>query len=494
MSRGRALLLALLSGVALSFAFPGPDLAPLAWVAIAPLLAAVRGRSSRSAARIGFVFGLGFFGALLVWIKYVGWIPWAILVVYQALFMAAFGAGWARLSARFSGLGAAMGAAALWVGLEYVRANMPVVGFTWGEIAQSQHNVSWLLPVAGFTGAWGISFLVVAINALVVEIVRALRDKQRRNALVHVASCLVLLGAPALIPSASATGEPVSVAIVQGNVPRDFIGTIADKSVAILNSHVELTSGLADKDIDLVVWPESAVGIDMTENNLVGEAVSRAAQEVGAEMIVGGNLDGDNGTYKVLAFHLGSDGEIIERYQKTHLVPFGEYVPGRSALSWIPMLDQVPRDAVAGTEPGLFEIAAGPVAPVISFEGDFGSLVRARMGEGGGRLLIVDTNTSTWGDSWASIQHVAFSQLRAAENGTWVVHAALSGVSAFVAPDGRVTDATDLWTATTLQGTVRMSTGATVYGRVGDWLPILCVVVSLVDLVLATRRRAGTVA
>lgn len=211
-------------------------------------------------------------------------------------------------------------------------------------------------------------------------------------------------------------------------------------------------------------------------------------------MIVGGNLDGGQRSYKVLAFHVAPDGEVVERYQKTHLVPFGEYVPGRRALDWIPMLDQVPRDAIAGTEPGLFQIEAGPVAPVISFEGDFGSLVRARMGEGGGRLLVVATNTSTWGDSWASIQHVAFTQLRAAENGTWVVHAALSGISAFVAPDGSVTQSAELWTRATLRETIRMSSGPTFYGRVGDWLPILCLLVSLVDLVLVSRRRTGNVA
>src|SRR5665809_35121 len=113
----------------------------------------------------------------------------------------------------------------------------------------------------------------------------------------------------------------------------------------------------------------------------------------------------------------------------------------------IPALEQVPRDAVAADEPVVFDIAGGKVVPVISFEGDFGSLVRKPIAEGG-RLLVVATNTSTWGYSWASAQHVAFSQVRAVENGVWVAHAALSGISAFVSPNGQVIDSTSLWTAT----------------------------------------------
>src|SRR5918999_3515427 len=148
-----------------------------------------------------------------------------------------------------------------------------------------------------------------------------------------------------------------------------------------------------------------------------------------------------------MAFQVGPDGRVVDRYQKTHLVPFGEYIPARDLFDWLPMLDQVPRDAIPAAEPVVFDVAGGPIAPVISFEGDFGSLVRQRIHEGG-RMLVVATNTSTWGDSWASAQHVAFSRLRAVENGVWVLHAAISGISAVIAPDGDVVERTPLWTRT----------------------------------------------
>jgi apolipoprotein N-acyltransferase len=205
-------------------------------------------------------------------------------------------------------------------------------------------------------------------------------------------------------------------------------------------------------------------------------------------MIVGGNLDLDADRYKVVAFHLSAQGEIEEVYQKTHLVPFGEYVPGRSLLGWIPMLDQVPRDAVPGDAYGVFELPQGPIATVISFEGDFGSLVRRPI-DAGGRALVVATNTSTWEHSWASAQHLAFSQVRAAENGVAVVHAALSGISGFIEPGGELTESSELYEATTLTQTINFSPAVSFYARTGDWAAYLAILVSAAGLFTVLRPR-----
>jgi apolipoprotein N-acyltransferase len=160
-------------------------------------------------------------------------------------------------------------------------------------------------------------------------------------------------------------------------------------------------------------------------------------------------------------------------------------------LSWIPLLDQIPKDALAAPRGKLFSVAGEKVAPVLSFEGDFGSLVRQRIAAGG-RLLVVATNTSTWRTTPASAQHLALSQVRAAENGIWVVHAALSGISAFVAPDGSVASSTPLWKATSIVHRVRFASTTTLYTRLGDWLPFLCLVVSLFLVAIPLIRRALT--
>lgn len=514
MTRGRALLVALISGGLLSLSFPEPDITVLAWLSIAPLLYVARGAGWRRGATLGFVFGLGFFGALLIWIKYVGWFAWALLVLLQSAFAAIFGGGWGVVSRRSQGLAAVVGAASLWVAVEYLRQQLPVLGFTWGQLAQSQHDFGYILKWAKLGGGWTVAFVIVAVNAALTMAMGAMREQAvrprsyRRTAVY--AACIGLVFVLPIVPSL--LGQEVrdtvgiDVAIVQGNVPRVFAGTIAEKDVVILNSHARLTRALADEDLDLIVWPESSVGVDLdtptpkwflqAEQHSAGEIVAQAAKMAGTEMIVGGNQRVGDDKYKVLAYHFGADGGLIDTYQKTHLVPFGEYVPWRGVLGWIPMLEQIPRDAVAGSEGKVFDTQAGRIAPVISFEGDFGSLVRERVGVGGGQLLVVATNTSTWETSWSSAQHVAFSQVRAVENGVWVAHAALSGISAFISEDGRVVQSSDLWTEDTLiQRDVSLSPVApTFYNRTGDWLPIVCLIVALVEVAVGIRRRTGTVA
>lgn len=475
----------------MSLAFPEPDLAPIAWIAIAPLLWAARGVGARRGAWLGLVFGLGFFAVLLIWIKYVGWIAWGTLTVLQALFLAAFGAMWGLASKRSPWPVAALVAGATWVLVEYARQELPVLGFTWGQLAQSQHNAGWLLRLAGFTGGWGIAFVVVTVNGWFVG---ALQARSVRTRVSLVAGAVALLALPAVIPQwSSDPSVPVRrVAIVQGNVPRSFSGTIEEKNIAIINSHARLTRSLAGSDVDLVVWPESSVGLDMKREPVVRKAIVGAARAVATELIVGGNQDAGPG-YRVLAYHIAPSGDVIDTYQKTHLVPFGEYVPWRGLVGWIPMLDQVSRDARPGKVAKVFATEHGLVAPVISFEGDFGSLVRERIGATGGRLLVVATNTSTWATSWASAQHLAFSQLRAAENGVFVIHAALSGISAVVDPNGTVLNRTDLWTAETLVDGIEFVDEPTFYARTGDWLVLVCGLVTIGALVVGSRRRTGSV-
>ena len=475
-----------LSGAALALAFPESGLGPLAWVAIAPLLALTAGESAGRGVRLGFVFGLCFFGALLYWISIIGFLAWTVLVLLQAAFLGLFGGLWA-LSSRVGGPAARIGlAAGCWVAVEFLRSLVPVGGFTWGQLAQGQTEIAWLLPVAALGGGWLVAAFVVGLNAALVEIVAHAR-LHRRPAPIPVLMVLALFVVPLAVPANEATGEPITVAIVQGNVPQDFTGPYFEKELLILESHRHITEELGEPEPDLVIWPESSVGMDLTTNEDAQNSVRSAAQAVGAPMIVGGNIDLENDRYKVVAFHVDATGEIADIYEKTHLVPFGEYVPARSVFGWIPALEQVPRDAVPADEPAVFDIGAG-VAPVISFEGDFGSLVRKPIAEGG-RLLVVATNTSTWEQSWASAQHVAFSQVRAVENGVWVAHAALSGISALVGPNGEVVDSTPLWTATALVDELRFSTDITLYARYGDWFPWMCVVVTLAGVALALLHR-----
>jgi apolipoprotein N-acyltransferase len=432
------------------------------------------------------VFGIGFFGVLIYWFSIVGWLAWALAVVLESLFIALFGGSWAVVSRRFGAIVSVPAAALLWVATEYLRSRIPWGGFTWGELAQSQHNLPWMLRSAGIAGAWGTGFLIAAVNGLVWAGGSFYRARRGR-ALWCLLAAGIAVCLPLLAPAYSAHGPRLRVAIVQGNVPRSFRGITLAKEEHIIRSHVRLTKQLASQHPDLVVWPESAVGIDPRQDSAVSAQLASAARAVHAEMIVGANLNVDPKHYKVVALLISPRGTISDIYQKTHLVPFGEYLPGRRFLSWIPMLDQIPEDAIAAPRGKLFTVHGQEVAPVLSFEGDFGSLVRQRIASGG-RLLVVATNTSTWGTTPASAQHVAMSQVRSAENGVWTVHAALSGISAFIAPDGTIAASTPLWQATSLVRTVRFRTGTTLYTRTGDWLALASLGASLLVLGMSLIR------
>jgi apolipoprotein N-acyltransferase len=483
-----AIAVATLSGAALTLAFPEPDAFWVAAIALIPLLALSAGGGARRGFVVGTAYGIGFFGVLLSWISIVGWIAWLLLVVMQAVFIGLFGLVWGATSKDRGTVVRIFVPAALWVAVEYLRSIVPITGFTWGDLTQSQHNFPYLLKTAGLAGGWLVAFVLVAVNASLLELTRSAQRRERRAVAVPAAVLVVALAGPAFVAVPEADGQPLRVAIVQGNVPD--IPPSFEKDLLILGSHASRTEDLAADAPDLVVWPESSVGIDPFRDEEVGRRVTAAADAVDAPMIVGGNLQVDDDHYQVMAFQVEPNEGIVDRYQKTHLVPFGEYVPGRRFLSWLPMLDQVPNDAIAGTERTLFRAAGGTIATVLSFEGDFGSLVRRRIGDGG-RLLIVATNTSTWGRSWASAQHAAFSQVRAAENGVWVVHAALSGISEFIAPDGTVAQRAPLFEPATMIQEMRFGSGASFYARTGDWFPIGALIISVAWMVISRKGRRG---
>ncbi|MDQ3964667.1 MAG: apolipoprotein N-acyltransferase [Actinomycetota bacterium] len=469
---------------------------------IAPLLVLGRG-SARHGFACGFVFGLGFFGSLLVWISVVGWIAWTVLVLMEALYLGLFGASWAVLS-RADRKWWVLLAPAAWVTAEVLRASVPVVGFPWGELAQSQGVFPWLLQIAQLGGGETVSFLLVAVNACVALafLERGVARLRWTAAGVIAIAAMVPLSflLPAILPTgAGGDGEVLRVAIIQGNASP---GVEVEDGRARVARHLRLTQALVGERIDLVVWPESSVGIDPFTDENVASMVAEAARAVDAWMIVGANLDAGEDRYNVVTLLIDPTGEIVDVYQKTHLVPFGEYVPWREALDWIPMLEQIPRDAVAGDTPKNFVVPGreGPglerleheIGTVISFEGDFGHLVRERVALGA-RVMTVATNTSTWKRTWASAQHLAMSQVRAAETGVPVIHAALSGISAFVYFDGTVGKRTDLYEEATIVSDVATGIGSTVYVRTGEWLPIICTLGTISAVAAALARRRNTV-
>jgi apolipoprotein N-acyltransferase len=278
------------------------------------------------------------------------------------------------------------------------------------------------------------------------------------------------------------------VAAIQGNQPEDLSAPGGD-DLSILENHASLTRRLESDDISLIVWPEGAAGSDPLETPELREPLISTIESTAVPFLVGTRVEVDDEHFRNRSLFFNESGELIAHYDKIRLVPFGEFVPGRRWLVPIfEQLERVPKDGIPGTSMTLFEISEGEFGSVICFESTFPDLVGRLVKKGAG-LVAVITDNGSFERTAASRQHLMFSQLRAAENRIWIVHAALSGISGFVAPDGNVVAPTDLFEPARLVQTVRFANRQTLYTRLGDWFPIACVALLGVFLVVGARSR-----
>ena len=435
----------------------------------------------------GLVFGLAFYGVTLWWIFRFGVMAWTALVLMSALFAAVIGlvAAAVRRPGRPWLSAAAM--AGLWTATDWLRGLVPLGGFTWGSVGISQVGNPVTLRLATITGVWGVTFVVVLAAALVVEAVAGGGAAARRWLLVGAA--LAALLAPISIPFASASGHRVRIAAVQVDVREAAGATSAlDEDLGVARLNADAHRSLAADPPDLAVWGEGALDPGATSDPETMDRVRSAIAAVGAPTLVGAVVDDPDGRERTTVLLFDRSAQLVGRYDKVHLVPFGEYVPFRRWLSWIGALRQIPVDRAPGhSVKTLTTGGLPPFAAPICFENSFPAIPRAMVRDGA-TFLVVTVNNASYGFSPASAQHLQMSQMRAVETGRWVVNAAVSGISAFVDPSGRVVSQTKLFEPAILRGTVVSSTSRTWYVRLGDWLPWLCLL-GVLALVFARPRR-----
>lgn len=483
-------------GVVLAIAFPPVGWWPLAPLAFAGLALALLEASVPRAALVGLAFGLGFFLPLLHWSStYAGALPWVLLAVSQAVPVAVFGA----LSGPASRLtGWPIWIAALWVAQEAIRSRVPFGGFPWGRLAFSQAGAP-TMRLAALGGAPLVSFTVALVGSLLALAVRmASRRRIRAAVLMGTAGVLAFLsGLAAPLPHSS--GRAVTVAIVQGNVPRLGLDFNAQRQ-AVLRNHVTATVALAGRvqagvvpRPDLIIWPENASDIDPFRDPSAGALIDATVREIGVPVLVGAVLDGPGS-------HLSNTGIVWspvtgagQRYVKRHPVPFGEYVPFRQVARRLSSkVDRVSRDFAGGRRPGVLAVGPARVGDVICFEVAYDDVVRDTV-TGGADLLVVQTNNATFGRSGESAQQLAIAQFRAVEQGRTVLVASTSGISAVVTPDGRIVRRTGIFTRAVIVDSVRLAGGRTLATRTGalvEWvLTGTALVATLIALAAARSRR-----
>lgn len=489
-------------GLALALAFPPVGAWPLAPLAVGTLTLLVRGRTARAGALLGVAAGLGFFVALLSWLRVVGVDAWLLLAAVQALFFAPLGAGLALVT-RLPGW--PVWTATLWVGEEALRARVPFGGFPWGKLAFSQPHG----PLATYAALGGapLSGALTALLGAALAAALAGRARPRAAAAWAAVAALVLL-AGVLLPTPT-RGERrhgpsgVVVAAVQGNVPRlglDFLG----QRRAVLDNHVRESARLAAAvdagrlpAPDAVVWPENSSDLDPYRDATARASITKAVRRLGVPVLVGAITGaGDGARVHNVGIVWDPARGPGATYVKRHPVPFGEYLPFRPLLTgWIGRFARIPRDFAPGARPGVLSLGPARIGDVICFEVADDGVVRDVV-RGGARLLVVQTNNATYGRTGQTEQQLAIARVRAIEHGRSVVVAATSGISAFIEPDGRVRHRGAEFRPALLVGRLPLRDTPTVAGRLGagpEWalaaVGLLAVVAAMVVTTVAARRR-----
>ena len=457
------------AGLCVMTGFPPYEWTIVSWAGMAGLVWLLATSPSARAARwTAYVYGLSFFGTLLSWLAEVELLAVYPLVMLEALPMLIVGSAVYRYrdASPFVFVLVAAGSMGL---AEYVRVRWPYGGFPWGAPGLTVSGTPFR-PSAQWIGASGWTVVLIGLAALVVLVVRR---RVSVKALAIAALGMLALGFAGNLWPAIPQGASRVATIVQGNSPCPG-ARCPNERILIYESHLALTQTIDPGTTDLVVWPESSTGAvtDPVQHPAIGEAIGIEAARIGAAMIVGGDRDAGPENFINANVIFDSTGSMIGEYRKRHPVPFGEYVPLRPLLEWIPALDRVPRDMIRGVDPVLIDLGGVPLATVISYEGAFARYEREAVADGA-RLLVVATNEASFGDTPSSDQFIAISRLRAAEFGLDIVHAAVTGRSAFVLADGSVIDRTGLYQTGMITGTVHArSAGLTLYARWGDWFQV----------------------
>ncbi|WP_051823070.1 apolipoprotein N-acyltransferase [Streptomyces sp. NRRL S-1448] len=460
---------AALAGALPALTFPAPSWWWLAYVALVPWLLLVRtAPTPRRAALDGWLGGTGFILAVHHWL-----LPSLhVFILVLALLLGALWAPWGLLVRALLGgtPGAGRSATALvlvpsgWLMVELVRS-WEYLGGPWGLLGASQWQVAPALRLASIGGIWLLSFLIVAVNTALAELIA--RRATWRPAVAGLLVCGLAAGAAWFLAPAPRPAGTVRIAVVQPGPD----GTPTQR----LARSETLTRSLAGRGVHLVVWGESSMYQDPADRPALAARLAALSRETGADLLV--NADsvrtGRPGIYKS-AVLVGPHGPTGDRYAKRRLVPFGEYIPFRSVLGWATKVGKAATtDRIRGTHQVVMPVGTAGglrIGPLVCFETAFPDLSRA-LARGGAQVIVAQSSTSTFQDSWAPLQHASLGALRAAETWRPMVHATLTGVSAVYGPRGeRIGPALGTDRSAAAVYDLPLAAGTSPYTRFGDWV------------------------
>lgn len=519
--------LSLFSGLLLYAAFPSLGWWPLGWVALAPLIVAAAGKGPWSAAVLGLAAG-GLFNALAMpWLITVmktfgglnlvaSLLLYLLLVLYLSLYTSVF-ALTVSLLFRQVGPNGVLLAPLVWAGLELLRGLL-ITGFPWNLLAYSQAAVPAAIQPASIVGAYGLSMILAFSSALLARgaLGTGAGGRTRVPAWVWpvsglVLSLLVLGGGQARISLLQARGsgapqaDRLEAALIQCNVAQEMKMTSGQR-VAIAEILYGMTrEACAGGPLDLVVWPESSIPFLRFRNEpAFRDQIEALARETGTPILFGtvdspAGLDEvyspggrGRGEYTNTVMLVDRGGQPVWKYDKIHLVPFGEYVPAKKLLFFAGKLVAQVADFTPGESYAITRFGNVDGGCLVCYEIIFPGLARGFVRQGAD-VLITITNDAWFGDSSAPRQHFSAAVLRAVENGRPVLRCANTGISGVIDPLGRVLARTGLNQRTIVPVSLTVTPLDTFYSRHGDLTAWGCLVLWAVGLAvcLVRSRRPG---
>lgn len=521
-----AWLLAILSAILQILIFPLPGVYVLSWLALAPLLVAIlRARTAGDLEVAGqlrlqpatpwqgfllaYVCGIVWYAGTCYWIfdtmrEYGGLsTPMALLVLflfccYLGLYHGLFGLLVSLLALGRDYRRALVVSPFLWVAVELARTR--ITGFPWNLLGVAQINNISLCRIATWTGVYGISFEIVLVNVAVAAAFLIPKSKRSAMLIAALAAAAVLQAGRLVNPPASSTDR--SAVLVQQNVPvvADWNPTYFEQTV---NDLVQLTAGAVQNNStprrDLVVWPESPAPF-FTNDPRFRDRLSQLARQTNS-WIVAGSIGSDGATPNTegpvfnSAAVINPKGEWTARYDKVHLVPFGEYLPFPSLFSFAGGLTKEVGQFEHGTSRQALNAGDERLGIFICYESIFPDEVRQSAAQGA-ELLVNISNDGWYGDSGAYAQHLNQTRMRAIENGRWLLSATDTGVTAAIDPWGRVASSIPRKKRAALVAHYSLSSVTTFYTRHGDWFAYACAIISIGALferfTLANRKKVDT--
>ncbi len=516
------LLAVFLTGILYPLCFPNLNFGWLAWIMLIPLHWAIEGLSSKQSFWWGWFAGTLGFAGTVSWVitamHSYGQVPLFISILllillasYLGLYVGLYTLGLSYLRS-LSNLLVCIAAPALWVALELLRTHL-LSGFPWALLGYSQDQWLSIIQVADITGVYGISFLIVLTNVTIFQLIcwitNDVEKTQRSFPWPALLSTSGILGLTLMYgtwqldrySSTHSSGKPLRVGVVQGNIDQAHKWDQAYRQETV--NRYNTLSRQAAQDIDLLIWPESATPFFFEREPEYQQQVATVVHDTNTPLLFGSptlrrRQDGSPYLFNS-AYLLTPQGEIVGRYDKRHLVPFGEYIPLRSILFFLDKLVVGIGDFQAGVGNLVLTLPQQKERPplnfgvAICFEVIFPDLVR-QMAKEDADFLVTITNDAWFGDSVAPYQHFGMVVLRAVENRMAFARSANTGISGFIGPDGQILATTPIFTQKALTGTIPLRTNnTTFYTQYGDVFSWSCVIMVAIGGWIQHRRARQTV-